>query len=151
MMRQQGRTGRIWTSTWLVLLSLLAMSGCTTDDATSQVRSFLATDAGPEDALPPDAVADGLDAESSRQVGTKGDVTYYVADFKDPRTGAAGVCIVLINEIAQFSNSACGSAVGMRTTGSETGGAEIVQKGDEAPDGWVRLSDFLIVNPDAKN
>jgi hypothetical protein len=127
------------------------MAGCTTGNATSEVRSFLATDAGPEDALPPNGVVDGLNAESSRQVGTQGDVAYYLAEFKDPRTGAAGVCIVLVKASAEFSNSACGSPIGMRTIGSETGGAEIIQKGDKAPNGWVRLSDFLIVNPDAKN
>jgi hypothetical protein len=39
----------------------------------------------------------------------------------------------------------------MRTIGSETGGAEIVLEKDPTPEGWVRLSDFLIVNPDAKS
>lgn len=150
MTKRRG-TRNIWTSSGLILLSLLALAGCTTGDATSEVRSFLATDAGPEDALPPNVAADGLDTESSRQVGTQGDVAYYLAEFKDPSTGAAGVCIVLVKASTEFSNSACGSPIGMRTTGSETGGAEIIQKGDQAPDGWVRLSDFLIVNPDAKN
>lgn len=74
-------------SAGLIVCSLFAV----TDDATSQVQAFLATDAAPEDALPPDALADGLDADSSRQVGTHEDVTYYVADFTDPRTGADGV------------------------------------------------------------
>lgn len=134
-----------------MLLSLLTMSGCTTEDASSRVRSFLSTDAGPEDALPPDAKSEGLDAESSRQVGTNGDVTYYVASFEDPRNGDEGFCIVLVNQSSQFSNSACGSATGMRTIGSETGGAEIVLEGDPTPEGWVRLSDFLIVNPNAKS
>jgi hypothetical protein len=127
------------------------MSGCTTEDASSRVQSFLSTEAGPEDALPPDAIGEGLVAESSRQVGSNGDVTYYVAGFDDPRNGDAGVCLVLVNQSSQFSNSACGSAVGMRTIGSETGGAEIVLEGDPTPEGWIRLSDFLIVNPDAKS
>ena len=92
-----------------------------------------------------------MDAESSRQVGTNGDVTYYVASFEDPRNGDEGICLVLVNQRSQFSNSACGSATGMRTIGSETEGAEIVPKGDPTPEGWIRLSDFLIINPGAKS
>lgn len=145
------RGARIWTSSGLILFSLIAMAGCTTADATSEVRSFLATDAGPEDALPPNVPADGINAGSSRRVGTQGNVAYYLAEYRDPNTAVAGVCLILVNASAEFANSACGSPVGMRMAGSETGGAEIVQKGDEVPDGWVRLSDFLIVNPGVRN
>lgn len=39
--------------------------------------------------------------------------------------------------------------IGLKKTGSQVGGAEVVTSDEEVPDGWVRLSDFLIVNPDA--
>jgi hypothetical protein len=37
----------------------------------------------------------------------------------------------------------------MWTSGSGTGGARVIESNDDVPEGWTRLSDFLIVNPDA--
>ncbi|GAA5228193.1 hypothetical protein [Paeniglutamicibacter antarcticus] len=39
--------------------------------------------------------------------------------------------------------------IGLEKTDSRVGGAEVVTSGEEVLDGWVSLSDFLVVNPDA--
>lgn len=133
----------------LLCVSFLGMSGCAANHATFKIRALLATERGPEDVLPLSTEVAGLDVESGREVGGRGSVTYFVAKFTDPDTDAQGVCLILVNIASEFSNSTCGSALGLWTIGSETGGAKVVTNTDEVPDGWKRLGDFLVVNPDA--
>ena len=131
----------------LVALAVVGLTGCA-PDSTSMVRDFLASDREADDALPEWAETDGSDPDSSRQVGTLDDVVYYVAEFANPETGAPGVCVILVSGADDFANSACGDQPALWSTGSETGSARLVEKDDELPDGWTRLSDFLIVNRD---
>jgi len=131
------RAGTAWTAlvAAALVVSGLGLTGCAAD-ATSSVRDFLASDREADDALPPTAVTDGQDAETSRLVGTLDGTTYYLTDFVDPRTGEAGICVILVAaDDTEFSNSACGNAVGLWTIGSETGGARIVEKTDPHPKG----------------
>lgn len=134
----------------MVAVCCLGLTGCAAD-ATSRVREFLASEREPDDALPPSVNSEGgIDADSSRLAGSLGGTTYYLADFVNPDTGVPGICLILVAADTEFSNSACGNAPGLATVGSETGGATIVEASDSVSADWTRLTDFLIVNPDAR-
>ncbi|MEB0202142.1 hypothetical protein QN354_10275 [Cryobacterium sp. 5I3] len=145
-------TSRAWIAAALVCASCLGLTSCVANDSTTEIRLFLAQKPGPEDALPSalKASSDGLDAASSRFVGTTRDVSYFVSKYTDPQRGTPGFCLMVAKLPDGPSNSFCGSADGMWTSGSGTGGARVIESNDEVPEGWTRLSDFLIVNPDAK-
>ena len=140
-----GGVGKAWLAAAIACVCCLGLAGCVTNDATTEIRSFLAQDQSPDDSLPAGIEIEGLDTGSSRLVGSNDGVTYYLAKFVIPESGAPGVCIVLVKSSNGVSSSSCGSPVGLRAYGSETGGAKVVQSSDDVPAGWVRLSDFLIV------
>ena len=129
---------------------IVSTTGCVQQDAQedapiSQVRSFLATEHGPEDVLPSIPEVDGLDAESSREVGVLGNLRYFVA-----AAGEKEICLIIADSTSNTAGATCASDLsGMKTTEHQVGGAEFVTSKDEVPAGWTRLSDFLIVNPDA--
>ncbi|QYF74289.1 hypothetical protein [Cryobacterium sp. PAMC25264] len=144
-----GRPARAAWATAAVLVSGLFLTGCTAD-ATSLVRDFLAADRQPDDTLPADMGTPGMDGDSSRLAGSLDGTSYYLAEYVQPETGTPVICLILISTGTEFGNSACGPAEQLRTVGSMTGGATIVEREDPVPDGWTRLGDFLIVNPDAR-
>jgi hypothetical protein len=43
------------------------------------------------------------------------------------------------------------NVTGMRVGGSGTGSARVVVADDLIPEGWTKVGDFLIVDPDTKN
>ena len=146
-----GVTKRAWIAAVLVVASCLGLTSCVANDSTTEIRLFLGQKPGPEDALPSafEAASAGLDADSSRFVGSNRDVSYFVSKYTDPQRGTPGFCLLVAKLPNGPSNSSCGSADGMWTSGSGTGGARVIESNDDVPEGWTRLSDFLIVNPDA--
>jgi hypothetical protein len=147
-MNRSTRTEKLWMTAVMLCVLSLSVTGCAEPDPVSQVRSFLAMERGPEDVLPPSyPEMAGLDLESSRQVGVLRGIRYFVAAYE-----AAGACLILVDSKTEASGSACGSNVrGLWAISSALGGAKIVTASDDVPKGWVKLSDFLIVNPDATN
>ena len=140
-------TSKAWLTAVILCGVVVSTAGCTQqDEPISQIRSFLATEHSPDDVLPSSFPAvDGLDAESSREVGVIGNLRYFVATY-----GESGACLIIVDSASKASASACGYDVnGLRMTNSEVGGAKVLQGDDEIPTGWVKLSDLLIVNPDA--
>ncbi len=88
---------------------------------------------------------EGLDAESSREVGVVGTLRYFVAGY-----GASGGCLIIVDSARDAAVATCSNdSIGLEKTDSRVGGAEVVTSGEEVLDGWVSLSDFLVVNPDA--
>jgi hypothetical protein len=141
---------RIWAGALFCAAALL-LSGCATDDATSKIREFLTTESGPEDVLPSGLDDLTSDPESSRRVGEYAGVSYFVTKYVDPDTQRPGFCLVLIKP-SEGAVSGCASdtdATRMRVGGSGTGSAKVVVANDIIPDGWTKLGDFLIVNPEA--
>ncbi|WP_120337538.1 hypothetical protein [Cryobacterium soli] len=138
-----------WTAAAVVVVCCLGLTGCAAD-STSLVRDFLAGDRQPDDTLPSSTGTPGMDDQSTRLAGSLDGTSYYLAEYVQPETGTPGICLILVATGTEFANSACGPAEQLRTVGSETGGATIVEREDPVPDGWTRLSDFLIVNPDAR-
>ena len=146
-----GVTGRAWIAAAVVCASCLGLAGCVANDSTTEIRLFLAQKPGPEDTLPSalKAASEGLDAATSRFVGSNREVSYFVTKYTDPQRGTPGFCLMVVRLPDGPENSVCGSADGMSTSGSGTGGARVIESNDNVPEGWTRLSDFLIVNPDA--
>ena len=144
-------TKRVWIAAALVCASCLGLTSCVANDSTTEIRLFLAQKPGPEDVLPAvlTAASTGLDAASGRFVGSNREVNYFVSKYTDPQRGTPGFCLMVVKLPDGPSNSSCGSADGMWTSGSGTGGARVIESNDDVPEGWTRLSDFLIVNPDA--
>jgi len=90
------------------------------------------------------------DPESSRLVGEYAGVSYFVAKYVDPVSRRPGFCIVL-SKPPEGEVSGCASdadATHMQVGGSGTGSARVVVANDIIPDGWKKLGDFLIVNPE---
>jgi hypothetical protein len=134
----------------LVIIGALALSGCAADDVTSQVRKILAREKDAVDALPPTIDGAGGDPASSRHLGDLDGVGYFVTKYVDPQTGRPGFCLVLV-KAGNGAVSGCASDEhgGRISVGASTmGGAKVVVRGDLVPEGWTRLNDFLIVNPD---
>ena len=126
------------------------VTGCAMDDTTSQIRKFLATDGGPDDVLPAAAEALTSDAASSRHVGDRAGVGYFVTKYVEPESGLPGFCLVLVKP-GSGASSGCGSdrnVTRLRVSGTGTGSARVVVADDVIPDGWTKLGEFLIVNPD---
>lgn len=139
---------RIWVGTLFCTVALL-LTGCTTDDTTSQIRKFLATDSGPEDVLPPGLEDLTSDPESSRFIGENAGVSYFVTKYIDPDSARPGFCLVL-SKPPTGAVSGCAAdakATRMRVGGSTTGSAKVVVASDTIPDGWTKIGEFLIVNP----
>ena len=140
---------RIWAGA-LFCTAALVLTGCAIDDSTSQIRTFLATDSGPDDVLPTGLEDSTSDPESSRLVGEHAGVSYFVTKYVDPDSGRPGFCLVL-SKPSEGAASGCASdadATRMRVSGSGTGSARVVVADDIIPDGWTKLGDFLIVNPE---
>jgi hypothetical protein len=135
----------------LLCAASISLTGCAMDDTTTQIRKLLATDGGPEDVLPVAAADAGLrDASSSRHIGDHAGVSYYVTKYVAPETSLPGFCLVLVKP-GFGAASGCGSdgnATRMRIGSSGTGSARVVVADDTVPEGWTKISDFLIVNPD---
>jgi hypothetical protein len=143
---------RIWAGT-LLCAAAVAFTGCATDDTTSQVGKFLASDRGPDDVLPTAAEPLTNDAASSRHVGDYDGISYFVTKYVEPETQLPGFCLVLVKP-GYVANSGCVSernATRMRVGGSETGSARVVVADDLIPQGWTKVGDFLIVNPNIVN
>ncbi len=134
----------------------LALSGCATGDPTPQVRAFLATEPTATDALPADLEPERddrssrIDVDSSRLVGVESGVQYFVATSE-----TAAVCLVLVAESPHLLGWTCGpvdrlavSITGHGSARGAQGAARVVGVENETPDGWIRLDDCLIVNPD---
>ncbi|TFB54417.1 hypothetical protein [Cryobacterium tagatosivorans] len=140
---------RIWAGA-LFCTAALVLTGCAADDATSQIRKFLTTDSGPEDVLPTRLEDLTSDPESSRLIGDHAGVSYFVTKYVDPDSGRPGFCLVL-SKPPEGAVSGCASdadATRMRVGGSGTSSARVVVANDIIPDGWTKVGDFLIVNPE---
>lgn len=137
---------KIWMTAVILCGVTVSNTGCAQqEDPAAQIRLFLTTERGPEDVLPSIPEVSGLDVESSREAGTLGTLRYFVAAYN-----VAGACLIIVDSTSNAVASACGSDVsGLRTDNSQVGGAEVVTSGEEVPADWVRLNDFLIVNPEA--
>lgn len=140
---------KAWRTAALLCGIVILTTGCVQqEDPGSQIRSFLATEQGPEDTSALIPKIDGLDAESSREVGAVDTLHYFVAAF-----GGSGACLIIVDSASEAAAVTCSNdesgLSGLKKTDSQVGGAEVVTSGEEVPDGWERLSDFLIVNPDA--
>ena len=140
---------RIWAGA-LFCTAALVFTGCATDDATSQIRKFLATERGPEDVLPTGLEDLTGDPESSRLVGELAGVSYFVTEYVDPDSGRPGFCLVLAKPLAGAASgcAADANATRMQVYGSGAGRARVVVSNDVIPGGWTKLGDFLIVNPE---
>lgn len=140
---------RIWAGA-LLCTAALVLTGCATDDSTSQIRKFLATESGPDDVLPTGLEDATSDPESSRLVGEHAGVSYFVTEYVDPDSGRPGFCLVLSkpSEGAASGCAADANATRMQVSGSGAGSARVVVSNDVIPDGWTKLGDFLIVNPE---
>lgn len=143
---------------WLAVLTCsvaVALAGCTVgDDTTTQIRKLLATDRGPDDVLPAGSRSAGTsDPDSIRHIGDYDGVSYYVTEYVDPEGGLPGFCLVLAKP-GNGAASGCASdrnATRMRVGSSGTGSARVVVPDDLIPEGWTKVGDFLIVNPDTDN
>ena len=134
----------------LICTAALVLTGCAPDDSISQIRSFLAADSGPDDVLPSGVEDATSDPESSRFVGEHAGVSYFLTKHVDPDSGAPGYCLVISNP-PEGAASSCASDVNatrLWVSSSATGSARVVVADDLIPDGWTKLGDFLIVNPD---
>ena len=134
----------------LICTAALALTGCAPDDSISQIRSFLAAESGPDDVLPPGIEDATSDPESSRFVGEHAGVSYFLTKHIDPASGAPGHCLVISNP-TEGAASSCASDVNathLWVSSSGTGSARVVVADDVIPDGWTKLGDFLIVNPE---
>jgi hypothetical protein len=144
------KNSKIWSGA-LLCAAVLMFTGCAMDDTTTQIRKLLATDGGPDDVLPADAADAAVgNAGSSRRIGDYAGVSYFVTEYVAPETGFPGFCLVLVKPGIGVA-SGCGSdrnAAQMRVGGSGTGSARLVLADDVIPDGWTKIGDFLIVNPE---
>lgn len=124
----------------------LTLTGCAGEDPVTQIRAFLNTERESSDALPAlDAATEGLDAQSSRLVGERDGIEYFVAAYN-----TSGACLFMVNRTSEFSASSCGDNPNtLGIFGDDVGGARVYKSTDEIPEGWEKLGDFLIVNPDA--
>jgi len=137
----------------------VALTACAMGDPTPQVRAFLATDRSATDALPADLNLESdnqgtsIDVNSSRLVGVESGVKYFLATSE-----TTAVCLVLVAESQRVTGWTCGPvdrlAISISGPGSARdapnaqGAARVVGVDDDTPNGWIRLNDFLIVNPD---
>ena len=68
----------------------------------------------------------------------------------DPASGAPSYCVVISNP-TEGAASSCASDVNathLWVSSCGTGSARVVVADDIIPDGWTKLGDFLIVNPE---
>jgi len=140
---------RVWAGAFFCAAALV-LSGCAPADSISQIRSFLATDSGPEDVLPPGVDDATSEPGSSRFVGEYAGLSYFVTKYVDPDSAGPGFCLVISNPEGGAASS-CASDVNatrLWVSSSGTGSARVVVVDDIIPDGWTKLGDFLIVNSD---
>jgi hypothetical protein len=134
----------------VLAVGVLGLSGCAPANAYPRISEALATPREAEDALPSFAAELGLDAESSRLVGTVGHVDYYVATAAAPDGDETYACLVLAATGAENAMSSCSpSEAGMYSYGAGLGSARVSADTTQYPasDGWVPLAGFLLVKP----
>ena len=138
-------TRSLWVTGAMLCVAGITLSGCVAEDPLTQIRAFLATERDSRDALPDNAATDGLDMDSSRLVGERDGIKYFVAAYN-----TSGACIFMVDETSGTAGSACGDSPNLlMSVVTNTGGVKVYKSTDEIPEGWTQLGDFLIVNPDA--
>lgn len=132
-----------------VLAIVLALTGC--GFPSSQAYSELSSPQTPADVLTGSAAADsGVDKESTRQVGSRDGIVYYLGVFKK-----TGVCIFVVQaDEPETTRSSCSAGRGGTIGGEGIGQAKYVASrlsdadlADLGPN-WEQLSDNLVVTSD---
>ncbi|QYF73230.1 hypothetical protein [Cryobacterium sp. PAMC25264] len=125
-MQRRTKIGPAWVAGLLIAGVAVALSGCAAGAANPHIGAVLDTPREAEDAWPAGAADIEIDAGSSRLVGTVDQVDYFVA-------------------------SCTGNESGLAISGIGIGSARISADTVTYPasDGWVQLTEFLLVNPGA--
>jgi len=130
--------------------ALAGLTGCAFSTEPTPIRADLAAEPREIDALPASVEAPEIVAGSSRHLGSESGVDYYLTTAVIEPRGTAGICIVLFNTAEERGVTGCGAeGSSMEGGGSGVGTYRVLDYGADktVEDGWVELTEFLLVDP----
>jgi hypothetical protein len=146
-------TGAACLTSLLIVGGVIGFAGCALFNEPTPLRVALATERQDNDVIPETNELSSVVMESSRLLGSRENINYYLTTSDAEPKRSDGICIVMLNVQTSESMAGCGYEGGnMSSWGQGFGGARLLEPGSKpAAAGWTELTEFLLVNPGARS